>query len=142
MADKERRFSWTVLIGDALLLLCALPGLAGSFLSLYGNPDALPDEAAALDFCAVNGGEFLACSALFALIVLAVWSLPRYQYAAAGGLAALWACTLLSFWDEAAQGAGITVRDISIQFSQRVDWGRVFAYERELLPEEIGRAHV
>ena len=48
MADKEHRFSWTVLIGDALLLLCALPGLAGSFLSLYGNPDALPDEAAAL----------------------------------------------------------------------------------------------
>ena len=47
MADKEYRFSWTVLIGDALLLLCALPGLAGSFLSLYGNPDALPDEAAA-----------------------------------------------------------------------------------------------
>ena len=49
MADKEHRFSWTVLIGDALLLLCALPGLAGSFLSLYGNPDALPDEAAALE---------------------------------------------------------------------------------------------
>lgn len=140
MADKEYRFSWTVLIGDALLLLCALPGLAGSFLSLYGNPDALPDEAAALDFCAVNGGEFLACAVVFALIVLAVWSLPRYQYAAAGGLAALWACTLLSFWDEAAQGAGVMVRDISIQFSQRVDWGRVFVYERELLPEEEAAA--
>ena len=42
MAERERRFFWSVLLGDAILLLCALCGLTGAFLSLYGGPKAAP----------------------------------------------------------------------------------------------------
>ena len=49
MADKERRYSPLTALGDGALLLCALLGLTGSFLSLYRDPDALWNSATVLD---------------------------------------------------------------------------------------------
>ena len=129
MADKERRFYPTVLAGDALLLLCALMGFAGSFLSLYGDPSASIAGATALDRCAAGGGTLLLCAALFALAALAAFSLPRFWGWAAGALAALWALTAALCWTEAVQGAALAVREISALFARRVAWGRAFEYD-------------
>ena len=49
MADNKRPFPRTVLVGNGLLLLCALTGFTGSFLSLYGDPGAGGSKATALD---------------------------------------------------------------------------------------------
>lgn len=140
MANNKRRFSWLVLTGDGLLLLCALTGFAGSFLSLYGNPDAGWREATALDRCAANGDLLLICAAIFGLTTLAAWSLPRFRGAAAGGLTALLAGVILWNRPEAAQGAGITVREITVLFARRVDWGQAFFYETELRPAQEAAA--
>ena len=137
MSDSKNRFSWTVLIGDGLLLLCALTGLAGSFLSLYGNPDS---RAMALDRCAANGNLFLACAVLFGLATLIAWSLPRYWGGSAGGLTVLWVVSVLWNRAEVVQGAGITVRDITILFARRVNWGQVFSYESGLRPAQEAAA--
>ena len=143
MEDNKRPFSWLALIGDGLLLLCALTGFAGSFLSLYGDPDAVRPWATALDRCAANGDLFLICAALFGLTTLIVWSLPRYWGAAAGGLTALWAVGVLWNRAEVVQGAGITVRDISTLFASRVYWGRVFPYKNGLnYAQEAGAARL
>ena len=131
MADNKRRFSRTVLMGDGLLLLCALTGLTGSFFSLYGS-FALPG-ATALARCAANTDLFLGYAVLFGLTTLAVWSLPRFWGIAAGGLTVLWAGGILWNRAEVVQGAGLTVRDITMLFSSRVPWGQVFRYETELL---------
>ena len=134
MPDNKRRFSWTVLIGDGLLLQCALLGLVSSFLSLYGS-HGLPG-ATALARCAANGDLLLLCAVLFGLTTLAVWSPPRFWGGLAGGATVLWAGCVL--WNRAGmvQGAGLTVRDISVLFSSQVSWGQVFPYETELLPAE------
>ena len=132
MADNKRRFSWPVPVGDGLLLLCALLGSVGSFLSLYGDPDVGLRAGTALDRCAANEGLFLACAVLFGLAALYVWSLPRRWGAAAGGLTGLWAVCVLWNRAELVQGAGVTVREISVLFARRVAWGRIFFYESGL----------
>ena len=132
MKNDRQPFSWTLLIGDGLLLLCALTGFTGSFLSLYGDPDAGRYWAAALVRYAARGDLILTFAALFGLIALAVWSLPRFRGVLAGGLTALWAGIVWWNWTEVVQGAGITVRDITALFSRRVVWGQVFLYETEL----------
>ena len=131
MADNRHPFSWPVLMGDGLLLLCALAGFTGSFLSLYGG-----SWITALGRCAANMDLFLICAALFGLTTLVVWSLPRRWGIAAGGLTAVWVGGILLNWTEVTQGAGITVRDITVLFSSRVDWGRAFYYKSELLPAQ------
>ena len=140
MTDSKSHFSWTVLVGDGLLLLCALTGLAGSFLSLYGDPGAGWSSATALDRCAANGELLLAYAALFGLVTLAAWSLPRYWGGLAGGLAALWAVSALWNRAELVQGAGVTVRDVTVLFARRVNWGRVFLYESGLRPAQEAAA--
>ena len=141
MADdkSKRSFPWLVLIGDGLLLLCALMGLTGSFLSLYSDPDAIRRvtsatwlQATALDRCAVNGDLLLAFAALFGLATLAAWSRPRFRIAAAGGLTALWAAVVLWNRTKVVRGAGIVVRDITTLFASRVYWGQVFSYKSGL----------
>ena len=132
MADNKRRFSWLVLIGDGLLLLCALSGFAGSFLSLYGNY-GLPG-ATALARCAANGDLFLIYAVLFGLATLAAWSPPRLWKGLAGGFATVWTGSVLWNWTEVLQGAGITVRDITTLFVSRLGWGQVFSYKTDLLP--------
>ena len=136
MADNRQPFSWTLLMGNGLLLLCALAGFTGSFLSLYGDPvhALISSFPTALDYCAANRDRFLVCAALFGLATLAAWSLPRFRYTAAGGLAALWAGGVWWNWDKVVQGAGITVRDITALFARRVNWGRQFSYETGLHP--------
>lgn len=132
MADNRRRFSWTVLAGDGVLLLCALAGFTGAFLSLYGGSGDRRPGATALERCAADGDLLLVYAVIFGLATLAVWSLPRYRDMAAGGMAVLWAGVVL--WDrtEVLQGAGVTLRDITALFSRRVDWGRMFFYESGL----------
>lgn len=135
MADREPRFSAASLLGDGLLLACALMGLAGSFLSLYGGYSLWP-EATALDRCAADAGPLLACAALFSLAALAVWSLPRFRGAAAGGLAGLWALALWRHWDAVSTGAVLTCKAISGLFAARVSWGRTFDYASQLTPAQ------
>ena len=133
MADSKRSFSRAVLTGDGLLLLCALTGFIGSFLSLYGDRW---HKATALDYCAANGDLFLTYTVLFGLTTLAVWSLPRFRSGAAGALAILWAGSVLWNRTEVLRGVGITVRDISTLFASRVVWGRTFSYESGLPPAQ------
>ena len=128
MAEKKSRFSPAVLVGDGALLLCALGGLTGSFLSLYGDPDALWRELTGLDRCAGNGDLFLAWAALLALCALAVWSLPRFRGAAAGGLTGLWTLLLWFEWEDVSSGAILTCKAIADRFVSRVDWGVTFEY--------------
>lgn len=137
MAEQEKRPSSPALAGDAGLLVCALAGLTGSFLSLYGDPAV---EGNPLWLCAARAGEFMLAAVLLALLALAVWSLPRFRGAAAGGLAALWAGAALLRWGDAVRGAGLTVRSVTNIFARRVSWGRVFEYDPGLGPADEEQA--
>lgn len=134
MTERENRLSPLAVLGDGLLLLCALMGLTGSFLSLYGGVTAgvwdtvRPVLPTALDLCAGQMDFFYPTAALFALLSLAAWSLPRFRWAAAGGFALLLSAVAAVRWEQLAQGAGLAVHLISARFAQRVDWGRVFDY--------------
>ncbi len=141
MADKPARPSLPALLGDGLLLVCAVLGLSGCFLSLYGAGAAEWNgyQTTALDLCAARGWELAAWAALFALAALCVWSLPRLRPAAAGGLAALWGAAAFLLRRQLFQGAGITLRIVSQMFSQRVG-GDSFAFPTEAAMEEEGRA--
>lgn len=143
MTDKETRLSPLAAAGDGLLLLSALMGFTGSFLSLYGNEklgEIMNFQTSPLDQCALWTGNFLVLSAVFALLALAAWSLPRYWPAAAGGLAALLGAAVFFSWEGVVRGAGLCVRTISVIFSQRVDWGRTFQYAPELTLIQEGAA--
>lgn len=130
MAESKRWFSLTVLAGDGALLLCALWGLTGAFLSLYGGRQAAPwADTTVLVRCAVDKDLFFTWSALFGLLSLAVWSLPRVWGAAAGGLAAVWVLALWRGWKAVFSGAGVTVKIIADLFAARVEWGRTFPYD-------------
>lgn len=133
MAEKKRRFPLSALLGDGALLLCALLGLAGSFFSLYAGPEAAPwADVSVLTRCALQGAWFLRWAALFALLSLCAWSLPRFWGAAAGALAALWLLWLWRSWDEVLSGAMFTCKAIADLFAARVDWGRTFPFSSTL----------
>ncbi|MBD5084070.1 MAG: transglutaminase domain-containing protein [Clostridiales bacterium] len=131
MAEREKRLSPLTVAGDGLLLVCALAGLAASFLSLYGDRTmgVYSVRRTALDLVAAQTDEFVLAAGLFALLSLAVWSLPRFRGAAAGALTAAWVCVVLTNWKSAIQGAGLTVRAVTEVFSRRVSWGQVFEYD-------------
>ena len=129
MAEKTKPFSPLVLLGDGLLLLCALCGLAGSFLSVYTNLEARDwADVSVLVRCALQGRLFLTCAVLFALLSLAVWSLPRFRWAAAGSLTALWLLWVWWGWDDMLSGAMFTCKTIADLFAARVDWGKTFPF--------------
>ena len=127
MPERENRPSPTAILGDGLVLLCALLGLTASFLSLYRTSAAIP--LIPLDWAADQRDQFLLWTALFALLSLGVWSLPRLRWAAAGTLAALWGLALWRSWRAVSAGACLTVEAVSGLFAQRVDWGVAFAFE-------------
>ena len=130
MAEREKKLSPLTAAGDGLLLICALAGLAGSFLTLYGERAvASGDRRTALDLLAAQTDEFVLAASVLALLSLAVWSLPRFRGAAVGALAAAWVCAVLTNWKSVTQGAGLTAHAVTLRFSQRVSWGRVFAYD-------------
>lgn len=133
MAEQEKRLSPLSVLGDGLLLLCALPGLTASFLSLYGRAGVSPALMGPLDWAASQGDQFLLLAALFALLSLCVWSLPRFRWTAAGGLAALWALTLWGNWQAVSAGAVLTVQSVADLFASRVVWGRTFDYDSGLV---------
>ena len=130
MPERENRPSPTAILGDGLVLLCALLGLTASFLSLYRTSAAVP--LIPLDWAADQRDQFLLWAALFALLSLGVWSLPRLRWAAAGTLAALWGLALWRSWRAVSAGACLTVEAVSGLFAQRVDWGVAFAFESGL----------
>ena len=143
MTDRDARFSPLTVLGDGLLLLCAIAGFTLSFLSLYGGErldEFIATPTTALDLCATQPGILLGPAVLFALAALCAWSLPRFRWAAAGGLAALWGLLLFFNWDRTVQGAAIAVRIISDLFTRQVSWGRAFAYESGLTPSQEGAA--
>ncbi len=91
MNEHENRFSILTLMGDGLLLICALTGLSGSFLSLYAS-EALGSASGLrtpLDLCAARSDSFLSLAVVLALAALVVWSLPRFRWAVAAVLAAV-----------------------------------------------------
>ncbi len=136
MADNKQRFSPAVLLTDGALLLCALLGLTGSFLSLYGGREVWGGQLSALNRCALLYGEELPLwAALCALLGLAAWSTPRFQWTA-GGLSALWAAVSLANREAMGRGLGVTVREISLLFSWRVDWGRPLLEDLGLTPAQ------
>lgn len=69
--------------GDLLLLLCAVPGLLRSFLSLYNYADSeaillasfIPPD---LVFC--DWRLLTKLAILFALAALLIWFLPRFRW--------------------------------------------------------------
>lgn len=127
MTEPNKRFSPLLLLGDGLLLLCAVVGLAVSFLSLYSGAPA------PLSYYTAHGSSALSgWAALFALLSLGAWSLPRSRLLAAGGLAAVWAGTALWNWETWWQGAKLTFSAISTQFAQRVNWGAACTFESKL----------
>ena len=135
MTDRDRRLSPLAVLGDGILLLCALLGLTLSFLSLYGGGGPIPPGAAApLDKCAAGADGFLLWAALFALAALSACSLPRFWGAAAGGLAAVWGLFLFFHWEEVFLGGAVTVRAVTVVFAQRVSWGQVLPYDPGLTP--------
>ena len=140
MTDSENRFSPLAALGDGLVLSCAMGGFLASFLSLYGDGDLPLRLASPLDQCAAQTGHFLFLALVFALVSLLVWSLPRFRAAAVGGLAALWGLSLFFHWESAVQGTGLTVRAITVIFSQRVDWGKVLQYDPHLTTAQEGDA--
>ena len=131
MADQEKRLSPLTLLGDGALLACALMGLAGSFLSLYGGRGAAAASSGRptpLDLCAARTDFFLLAAGAFALAALCAWSLPRFRGLAAGGLAALLAGAAALRWEGVVQGAGLAARTITRLFAARVSWGWAFQY--------------
>ena len=143
MTEQEQRLSPLPLLGDALLLVCALAGLAASFLSLYGGGESLVLSGIqhnALSLCAGDTRAFVLAACVLALLSALVWSLPRFRGLLVGTLALLLAGAVTLRWDQVSQGAGITVRDISVLFSSRVDWGRIFSYDPHLTQAQEARA--
>lgn len=131
MTDRERG---SLLAGaaDGLLLLCALGGFTGSFLSLYGSAEYGRNAAYAagpLDLCAAHTDRFLLLAGLFALLSLGAWSLPRLRAAVTGGLGAVLVLAAALNRTRLVQGAGLTLHRITVLFSQRVREGRVFHYD-------------
>ncbi len=143
MADQEKRLSPLTLLGDGALLACALMGLAGSFLSLYGGRGAAAASSGRptpLDLCAARTDFFLLAAGAFALAALCAWSLPRFRGLAAGGLAALLAGAAALRWEGVVQGAGLAARTITRLFAARVSWGWAFQYAPGLTLAQEGEA--
>jgi len=138
VADQEKRLSPLTLLGDGALLACALMGLAGSFLSLYGDWQSVSPTP--LDLCASRTGFFLLAAGIFALAALCAWSLPRFRGLASGGLAALLAGIAALRWEGMVQGAGLTLRTITHLFARRVSWGWAFQYDPGLSLLKEGEA--
>ena len=138
MADQEKRLSPLTLLGDGALLACALMGLAGSFLSLYGDWQSVSPTP--LDLCAARTDFFLLAAGIFALAALCAWSLSRFCGLASGGLAALLAGIAALRWEGMVQGAGLTLRTITHLFARRVSWGWAFQYDPGLSLLKEGEA--
>ena len=138
MADQEKRLSPLALLGDGALLACALMGLAGSFLSLYGDWQSVSPTP--LDLCAARTDFFLLAAGIFALAALCAWSLSRFCGLASGGLAALLAGIAALRWEGMVQGAGLTLRTITHLFARRVSWGWAFQYDPGLSLLKEGEA--
>lgn len=143
MTDRENHPLLPSLLGDGLLLACALAGFTGSFLSLYGQAElgrVMSFRTTPLDQCAAWGGSFLFLSVAFALTALAAWSLPRFRGLAAGGLAGLLGLAALLGRERLLQGAGLTLRTVTLIFAQRVSWGRALQYDPGLTLAQEGAA--
>ncbi len=124
--DKSSRLSAAALVlGNGVLLLCALVGLAVSFVSLY--PLDIPPAA------------LLPQAVIFALISLCAWSLPRYSGRVCLGLAALWGFNLFLNWQKAVQGA-MLVTSVCLEFvCSRLGYVPLIHYD---LPPAVSQTEV
>ncbi len=139
MNNGEKKISPLTTLGDGLLLIFALTGLTASFFSLYGNGqlgETAAFQAAPFDLCAAQTDSFLSLAVVLALAALVVWSLPRFQLAAAGVLVLLLGLFTYSNWETVMQGAGLTVHRVSVIFAQRVSWGWELSYDPGLTQSE------
>lgn len=143
MTEQESRLSPLTLLGDALLLACALGGLAASFLSLYGGEESLAlagVRRSALSRCAGSTDAFVLAACVLAALSALIWSLPRFRGLLAGTAALALAGAAALWGDRAVQGAGLAVHDVSVMFSNRVTWGRIFSYNPRLSLAQEERA--
>lgn len=111
--------------GDLLLLLCAVPGLLRSFLSLYNYADStimivvsyIPPGLAFCDWRLLTK-----LAVLFALAALLIWSLPRFRWAAASvSLAAILVITF-RHRAEVVLGAKLTFQQAADLVIQQMAW--------------------
>lgn len=132
-----------VALGNGLLLLCALLGLLWSFLSLYSiQPyqallavSYLPDGTLVCDYALLT-----ALAAALALVVLAVWSLPRFSLAVFGGLCAVWAGVVYWLRQAVVQGALLVWQAIANLLYERCGWGEYIQFSLDLTLQERGVA--
>lgn len=137
-----RRGKLLLPLGDGALLLCAMAGFALSFLSLYGSEDnsltiLLPVPSPLSGYVQAGGtAVLLLWAAVTALLALAVWSLPRFRWAAAGTLTAAWCLWLYWAWEDACLGAKLVCTSIIDMFSRRVGWIDPMSFESGLTARE------
>ena len=111
--------------GDLLLLLCAVPGLLRSFLSLYNYADSeaillasfIPPD---LVFC--DWRLLTRLAVLFALAALLIWSLPRFRWAAASVSLAAILTTAFRHRAEVVTGAKLAFQQAANLVIQQMAW--------------------
>ncbi len=111
--------------GDLLLLLCAVPGLLRSFLSLYNYADSeaillasfIPPD---LVFC--DWRLLTKLAILFALAALLIWSLPRFRWAAASVSLAAILATAFRHRAEVVTGAKLAFQRAANLVIQQMAW--------------------
>ncbi len=124
--DRSSRLDFAVLtLGNGALLLCALVGLALSFVTAYPvgvEPTALLPQAV-----------------IFALVSLAAWSLPRWSGRVCLGLAALWAFNVFLNRQSALRGAMLVFSRCLAFVAERLGYDPLFRYEP---PAGVSKAEI
>lgn len=142
-ASRPGRGAALVVIGDGLLLLCALVGLLWSFLSLYGVESwgdfpvvsSIPYGPLLCDTSALT-----ALAVVLALAALAVWSLPRFSLAVFGVLCAGWAFVVYWLRQAVVQGALLVWQAMANLLYERCSWGEQIQLTVDLTMEEQAMA--
>ena len=130
MLDENKRAPLLCALLDGAVAVCALVGFTVCFLSLYGSTASFVSgsAAAALHANAARLGYFVAASALFAAAGAAVWALPRFSSAAAGGLGLLWSGLIWYNLPHVRNGAVPVVRPVAASLGQCMGMGWEIAY--------------
>lgn len=135
MTRRKSKGGFLNLLGNGLLLLCALVGLLRTFLSLY--PDVLEQfQIVVISSSSIRSSaytatpaaletavQYLTILAIFlAVVVLVIWSLPRFRLPAAAFYAVLLMAAILRYRTYLPDGAKLIYRSIANMFAERVGW--------------------
>lgn len=121
---KTSRARWDgplVLLGDFLLLSCALVGSLISFFTLYANTTYRNDPLN-LFFLRYDSLWLIGLSLCLALTFALLWSLPRFRRLMSAVLAVGWTGFVLLVRKDFWNGAQLTAKVIADLFEDRVGW--------------------